>query len=734
MRSKQMANSNSGKAPKPKTLMALKEAHRSWPSALSYPVLMSSLEFMLKSAIHNTGAKVKHSISLSSIHSEFNDLAQNDSLPKSYRIGHEGVEKVCPKSEREEVLAIGLFNRFRPESAFGMHPRLRLGEYGDFEAIDYQVPVVAGRQSNIGCLDLLGVATDEGGRKRPVLVELKGQAGDTDKTRRDCPHFALLEAWIYLILFSRNHRVYAERAKAANVNLESVEWGRPVIAIMGPQAYWDYWARSNETRGFAGIKHFGDCCALIEMAYATAGFEQPIEEVAALGVSLGKCGLSGEDRVSKCVELETIERVTPTLASLALDKHLRAFLHIGRSPESPACRLAVPPSFLDMIGLGSNGQDDFFGSEDCEASAAGLMRHWVSYMTSVQTPVVWEKASGQPTVISSRASFARQERERQVDFKKSSRFISDRAREKGEHRGYAVDYCLPLCHQDENLFKDIREDALRFFAEEKIGWHSLGRRHLLSSQTYCVNFLFPFIRRPAELKALLKPVYPDIEKVLPFPVSGEEGAANQAPVYLNFEWNGGNDPLGENSGGARGEYATFPDAAVKFETKGTETHLVLIEWKYTERYGGEFKGEGTSGEVRRNTYRKFLEAPNGPIDLSLFNGSADEAMNALFYEPLYQLLREQLLACKLEEGDYADIVSCLHVAPEENLELTGNITSPVLAQMYPAKNVKEIWKAILKQGDRFRTASPKVLFDGLRSASDFGLEAWRQYMEERYRL
>ena len=232
-------------------------------------------------------------------------------------------------------------------------------------------------------------------------------------------------------------------------------------------------------------------------------------------------------------------------------------------------------------------------------------------------------------------AFREKEREKQVEFKLNSKWIPEAARAMGHH-GKPVDYCFPEIYADENLYPGIREGALAFFHDKKISWHSLGRRHVLSSQAYCVNFLFPFAARPHALRELMKPALPDIHEMLPI----------EDEMYVTFEWNGAKNYLEEHGGdnNMRGELATFPDAAIKYRDKKGRSRIVLIEWKYTERYSAESKAGGESGANRFNTYRPFIVGNECPLNLSCLGQDTDQQMQALFYEPFYQLMREQLLA------------------------------------------------------------------------------------------
>jgi len=77
---------------------------------------------------------------------------------------------------------------------------------------------------------------------------------------------------------------------------------------------------------------------------------------------------------------------------------------------------------------------------------------------------------------------------------------------------------------------------------------------------------------------------------------------------------------------------------------------------------GARRNERRPGKVRQQRYEDLLRAPAGPIDLS--RGDFED----LFFEPLYQLMRQQLLASAIEESaeDGVAVCSVLHVSPRGN--------------------------------------------------------------------
>ncbi len=120
-------------------------------------------------------------------------------------------------------------------------------------------------------------------------------------------------------------------------------------------------------------------------------------------------------------------------------------------------------------------------------------------------------------------AFLEAEKKYGEQLKLSSPYFSSAARIDGVYRKRERPFCVGV--SEENLLNEIREDALEYFSDKKIVWHdgstraSDGKRlpsnHLCSSQVACVNFLYPFVRRPQALAALLRPIFPGLTEMLP---------------------------------------------------------------------------------------------------------------------------------------------------------------------------------------------------------------------------
>jgi hypothetical protein len=320
-------------------------------------------------------------------------------------------------------------------------------------------------------------------------------------------------------------------------------------------------------------------------------------------------------------------------------------------------------------------------------------------------------------------SFLEQEKLRQTAFKMRSLYISEDARAPGIYRGKARPFVLPREAASQNLFPGIREAAPSFFDQHKIKWHD-GQKgdpsnHLCDSQVCCVNFLFPFAKQPEALADLLRPVIRDLRGVLPV----------EDDHYVSFEWIGDKDHLGEkdearNKRRSRGANCTSADAVVLVERDDKTRHMVLIEWKYTETYSATPYHLGPSGRRRLKTYLRWLTPADSPIERL-----ADYSV--LFYEPIYQLMRQQLLAEKMERAAEhgASIVSVLHIAPECNKDFL-TITSPDLKPR--GTSVTALWGGLVRNADRFRSISTEMLFGTRQFERSKAMSEWWQYITQRY--
>ena len=64
--------------------------------------------------------------------------------------------------------------------------------------------------------------------------------------------------------------------------------------------------------------------------------------------------------------------------------------------------------------------------------------------------------------------FLESEKSRQASFKETSQYFSNEARADGIYKGKLRSFCLPRDHAEQNLFPEIRQTALAYFASQSI--------------------------------------------------------------------------------------------------------------------------------------------------------------------------------------------------------------------------------------------------------------------------
>lgn len=321
-------------------------------------------------------------------------------------------------------------------------------------------------------------------------------------------------------------------------------------------------------------------------------------------------------------------------------------------------------------------------------------------------------------------TFLESEKLHQARLKSTSPYFSDAARADGVYKGKPRPFCLPRGHAAENLFPGIRQSAPAYFAAHGIKWHdgqnNQPSNHLCDSQVCCVNFLFPFADRPEALAQILHPIFPTVQEMQPV----EDGH------YVAFEWIGQENYLNEkiSRGGkrTRGANCTSADAAVMFKRTDGQRQFVLIEWKYTESYGSTPLKVAKSGTDRSDIYRPLFARVDCPINRELLPD-----FDALFYEPFYQLMRQQLLAHEMERRQELDAstVSVLHIAPDHNIDFR-RVTSPRLERL--GGTATDVWMRLVRHPDRFLSVSTERLFGVLSADQLPGMLRWLEYVTTRY--
>jgi hypothetical protein len=275
-----------------------------------------------------------------------------------------------------------------------------------------------------------------------------------------------------------------------------------------------------------------------------------------------------------------------------------------------------------------------------------------------------------------------------------------------------------------NLASSIRDVASRYFGPPgPIVWH-MHANHGLSSQACCLNFLMPLATQPDLLARLIAPAL-GLTEIVMLPV---ENGPDGEPWHVGFEWVGEHDYLSEWPAGkppTRGANATSADAIVRFRHEG-RIETVLIEWKYTEAYGAPLDPKGNPTREARYSGKVF--APDGPI-----RSDRDLKLAFFFWEPFYQLLRQQMLAWRMERANEnsAEKVSVLHISPTNNTHL-HKVTSVSLG--LPSDDIFSVFRSLLVEPDRFVSCTTEQVFSPLLGLdhTDPAAREWAAYLRDRY--
>jgi hypothetical protein len=259
-----------------------------------------------------------------------------------------------------------------------------------------------------------------------------------------------------------------------------------------------------------------------------------------------------------------------------------------------------------------------------------------------------------------------------------------------------------------NLWEGIREDCKHYFNENKIVWWK-GKDgdptgHLLSSQVACLNHLYYARQRSDVANAILKRVDSSIVQ-----------AVKMEDAFVHFEYIGKRQYLNEKDF-RRGANCTSIDAAMVGERADKTRVLFFIEWKYTEIY----PQKDCYITERSKVYDDLIQSDDSPFN--------PINVQAFYFEPFYQMMRQTLLAqacVKAQEYDCTDFLH-VHVIPSENMELLNTITSPYLS----GKSISDAWKVVLKSPQKYLSLSPDELLSNCVSVPD--TRSWLSYIRKRY--
>ena len=339
-----------------------------------------------------------------------------------------------------------------------------------------------------------------------------------------------------------------------------------------------------------------------------------------------------------------------------------------------------------------------------------------------------------PEAARRRMDFIERVREDQCRFRESSHTISDAARRPTDEMGRKHCHLLALGHEEENLYPPLRGrgGATDFFAARKIHWWrstssgdgeggSGPTRNLTSSQVACVNFLMPLQSHPEVFTSLLRGLGDEVDELVPIQYNGPAGA--QLSSLVDFEFAGIGQTL-EGGVFSRGAHATSADA-VMIGRSGPITRAYLIEWKYAEQYVG---AEAKTPAKRLNRYQERYGGEDG-----CFNGCLP--LEALLYDPVYQLVRLGLLGDKLRRERHlpVDQVRVVVVCPEDNLAYRNTVTPPALAALNPKpSSLVDAARRLWREPSNLIMTSPRNLLNCARASLPAELAPWADYISARY--
>jgi hypothetical protein len=305
------------------------------------------------------------------------------------------------------------------------------------------------------------------------------------------------------------------------------------------------------------------------------------------------------------------------------------------------------------------------------------------------------------------------------------------------HPEHHYPHILPEGHLDKAFYPRLSQTILDYLNEQHIATHS-EVLNLRSSQTACLNFLFPLRQDPDLATAVFGAIWPDLERVttIEFEFTGEPGATL---------W------MGEPRSGRRGQNRTSIDAAMFWKNRQGLSFITLIEWKYTERNFGACSAFYKAAQKeqanclglnvandphperacllttgKRHRQRRYWEHMSAAgISLLAFQA----VVGCPYQGPFYQLMRQHLLAAYLRHASLADCceVCVVHFALNESL----NILPVQLQPLTPGRDLITAWNAILNGTPPMRVLHAETLAAAIERAPCTAPE-WRVYLKERY--
>lgn len=312
-----------------------------------------------------------------------------------------------------------------------------------------------------------------------------------------------------------------------------------------------------------------------------------------------------------------------------------------------------------------------------------------------------------------------------------------------EDRGGGYYKNKPYTHilqtRENNLWCKIRKESEDYFVQNKISWHPYAD-NMKSSQVACLNHLMP-IRRDKDLllkmlNACAKRLSVEFDDLYSLPGDKAEGT----PSYVGFEVVSTEDRLNEGKP-TRGAKCTSIDALLYARDTTGKKWLILVEWKYTEKYKGA--EETAKGLERRSRYDDLIS------ESKFLQPECTKERSIYYQEPFYQLMRQTLWAeqvVKHKEGEAlkADEVLHLHIIPKGNTNVVPKqLLRELLSKQGVAgaerlrsreistKHLEDFWRNQLTEmyRDRYQIVDPKDLFASIEADLS---QDYKEYLSKRY--
>lgn len=285
-----------------------------------------------------------------------------------------------------------------------------------------------------------------------------------------------------------------------------------------------------------------------------------------------------------------------------------------------------------------------------------------------------------------------------------------------------------LLDEQNNIYKPILSDVLKYFKDNKISWWGGYKPtgHTLSSQIACLNHLFSIKNDKNAVLAVVQSICADFTDVLEL-----DNDTDSTKAFISFEVVSKNDYLNEckdKQTPTRGANCTSIDALILAKNKDGKKFLLPIEWKYTEFYNStdkstedgkdHEKGSQASGKER---LRRYSELIKNSEQLSLKR--ENYISSVYFFEPFYQLMRqtlwtEQMIANPVSEKIQADDFIHIHVIPKQNHDLLKDDLDKNRRRKGYTNGaqigcLEEIWKSCLINKNKYKVISPEELLQNI---------------------